>query len=65
MATISTPRTREAVLEVARRATKSYVSTDVTIEINGHWCRGCSICVELCPNHVLKMTAAPSVLTLL
>ena len=56
MATTTTLRTREAVLEAARRATKSYVSVGVTIEINDNWCKGCGICVEFCPKKVLQMT---------
>ncbi|MBQ1366485.1 MAG: 4Fe-4S binding protein [Erysipelotrichaceae bacterium] len=25
------------------------------ININTHWCKGCSICVTLCPKGVLKL----------
>jgi 2-oxoglutarate ferredoxin oxidoreductase subunit delta len=56
MATASKTRTREDVLETARKATKSYVSSAVTIEINDSWCKGCAICVEFCPKDVLRMT---------
>jgi len=28
---------------------------DVVIEINEAWCKGCVICVELCPEDVLVM----------
>lgn len=56
MATITKLRTREDVIEAARKATKSYVSTGVTIEINDDWCKGCAICVEFCPKDVLQMT---------
>ncbi|MBN2357493.1 4Fe-4S binding protein [candidate division KSB1 bacterium] len=28
---------------------------DVIIEINEAWCKGCAICVELCPEDVLAM----------
>ncbi len=28
---------------------------DVTITINEAWCKGCVICVELCPESVLEM----------
>ena len=55
MAAPETMKTRESVLKAARAATKSYVSTAVTIEINDAWCKGCAICVEFCPKHVLKM----------
>jgi len=56
MATITKLRTRDEVIEAARRATKSYVSAGVTIEINDSWCKGCAICVEFCPKDVLQMT---------
>ncbi|MCI0515485.1 4Fe-4S binding protein [candidate division KSB1 bacterium] len=26
-----------------------------TIEINTAWCKGCSICIEFCPNAVLAL----------
>jgi len=26
-----------------------------TITINKEWCKGCEICVEFCPTHVLAM----------
>ena len=55
MATVTKLRTREDVLEVARAATKTYVSTGVTIQINDAWCKGCTICVEFCPKDVLVM----------
>lgn len=55
MATTTKLRTREDVLEVARAATKTYVSTGVTIQINDAWCKGCTICVEFCPKDVLVM----------
>ena len=56
MAALTKLRTREDVIEAARKATKSYVSTGVTIEINDSWCKGCAICVEFCPKDVLRMT---------
>ncbi len=55
MTTPSVLKTREDVLEIVRAATKSYVSTGVTIEINDAWCKGCGICVEFCPKDVLRM----------
>ena len=55
MATATKLRTREDVLEMARAATKTYVSTGVTIQINDAWCKGCTICVEFCPKDVLVM----------
>ncbi len=61
MVTVSKLRTREEVLEAARRATKSYVSASVTIEINDSWCKGCAICVEFCPKDVLRMTSMDKV----
>jgi 2-oxoglutarate ferredoxin oxidoreductase subunit delta len=56
MATAEVSKNREALLKAMRAATKSYVSTGVTIEINDAWCKGCAICVEFCPKDVLKMT---------
>ncbi|MFB3819123.1 MAG: ferredoxin family protein [Candidatus Methylomirabilales bacterium] len=56
MATAEVSKNREALLKSMRAATKSYVSTGVTIEINDAWCKGCAICVEFCPKDVLKMT---------
>ena len=56
MSSPSALKTREDILETVRAATKSYVSTGVTIEINDAWCKGCGICVEFCPKDVLKMT---------
>jgi 2-oxoglutarate ferredoxin oxidoreductase subunit delta len=53
---MATMRTREDVLKAARAATKTYVSSAVTIEINDAWCKGCRICVEFCPKDVLRMT---------
>jgi hypothetical protein len=38
MATVTKLRTREDVLEAARAATKSYVSSATTIQINDAWC---------------------------
>lgn len=32
---------------------------DYTIIINETWCKGCRICVDLCPNSVLIMVDAP------
>jgi 2-oxoglutarate ferredoxin oxidoreductase subunit delta len=61
MAIMSKPRTRADVLEAARKATKSYVSAAVTIEINDSWCKGCAICVEFCPKDVLRMTSLDKV----
>ena len=55
MATMTKLRTREEVLAAARAATKTYVSTAVTIQINDAWCKGCTICVEFCPKEVLAM----------
>ena len=55
MATLTKLRSREEVLEKARAATKTYVSTGVTIQINDAWCKGCTICVEFCPKDVLVM----------
>ncbi len=56
MATTNAPQTRDALLKAMREATKSYVSTRVTIEINDAWCKGCAICAEFCPKGVLRMT---------
>ena len=61
MATPNALRTREDVLTAARAATKSYVSTSVTIEINDAWCKGCAICVEFCPKDVLVMNRTDKV----
>jgi 2-oxoglutarate ferredoxin oxidoreductase subunit delta len=55
MATVTKLRSRDEVLEIARAATKTYVSTGVTIQINDAWCKGCTICVEFCPKDVLRM----------
>lgn len=55
MAMTTKLRTREDVLEAAQAATKTYVSTGVTIQINDAWCKGCTICVEFCPKDVLVM----------
>jgi 2-oxoglutarate ferredoxin oxidoreductase subunit delta len=30
-----------------------------TLVINETWCKGCRICAELCPTHVLEMVDAP------
>ena len=30
----------------------------VRIEINGKWCKGCLICVEMCPRHVFDVDEA-------
>ncbi|RPH93564.1 4Fe-4S dicluster domain-containing protein [candidate division KSB1 bacterium] len=38
--------------------TKS-ASGDYTVEINETWCKGCRICVDLCPNNVLVMVEVP------
>jgi len=54
-------KTRESVLKAVREATKSYLSTAVTIEINDAWCKGCAICVEFCPKGVLKMNSRDKV----
>ena len=61
MATTTKLRTREDVLEVALAATKTYVSTGVTIQINDAWCKGCTICVEVCPKDVLVMNRMDTV----
>ena len=58
---MATMRTREDVLKAARAATKTYVSSAVTIEINDAWCKGCRICVEFCPKDVLRMTSMDKV----
>jgi 2-oxoglutarate ferredoxin oxidoreductase subunit delta len=55
MTTVTKLRSRDEVLEIARAATKTYVSTGVTIQINDAWCKGCTICVEFCPKDVLRM----------
>ncbi len=55
MATMTKLRTREDVLQAARAATKTYVSAATTIQINDAWCKGCTICVEFCPEDVLVM----------
>ena len=26
-----------------------------TLELNPVWCKGCGVCVEFCPKHVLKL----------
>jgi len=31
------------------------MSTDARIEINESWCKGCEICVDVCPRDVLEM----------
>ena len=31
------------------------MSDQTRIEINESWCKGCKICVEVCPKKVLKM----------
>jgi 2-oxoglutarate ferredoxin oxidoreductase subunit delta len=31
------------------------MSDQTKIEINESWCKGCKICVEVCPKQVLKM----------
>lgn len=31
------------------------MSKQVKIIINDEWCKGCEICVDVCPKHVLKM----------
>ena len=28
---------------------------EIFIEINESWCKGCEICVDVCPKHVLAM----------
>jgi 2-oxoglutarate ferredoxin oxidoreductase subunit delta len=61
MATTALLRNPEAVLAAAKKATKSYVSAGVTIEINDAWCKGCAICVEFCPKDVLRMTSMDKV----
>ena len=30
-----------------------------TLVVNETWCKGCRICVDLCPTHVLEMVEAP------
>jgi len=34
-------------------------SGEYRLVVNETWCKGCRICVDLCPNHVLEMTEAP------
>lgn len=38
-------------------AEKKVRKRDVSIIINEAWCKGCAICVELCPEDVLVMEA--------
>lgn len=61
MLTMTRQRTRDAVMRAARKATKSYMSAAVTIEINDRWCKGCGICVEFCPKAVLRMAPTDKV----
>lgn len=28
---------------------------DIKVLINEEWCKGCEICVDVCPKHILKM----------
>ena len=30
-----------------------------TLVVNETWCKGCRVCVDLCPTHVLEMAEAP------
>ena len=47
--------------------TKPAVNIVTTVSSNGEyklvvnevWCKGCRICVDLCPQHVLEMVEAP------
>jgi NAD-dependent dihydropyrimidine dehydrogenase PreA subunit len=34
-------------------------SGDYSLVVNETWCKGCRICVDLCPNHVLAMIESP------
>ncbi len=34
-------------------------SGDYKLIVNELWCKGCRICVDLCPQHVLEMVEAP------
>lgn len=33
---------------------------DIAITINAAWCKGCRLCVELCPKQVLGMSKEPA-----
>jgi len=33
---------------------------DIVITINPSWCKGCALCVELCPKQVLAMSKEPA-----
>ena len=33
---------------------------DTTITINPDWCKGCKICVEICPKKVFAMSKNPA-----
>jgi Pyruvate/2-oxoacid:ferredoxin oxidoreductase delta subunit len=34
-------------------------SGEYRLVVNELWCKGCRICVDLCPRHVLEMVEAP------
>ena len=34
-------------------------SGEYRLIVNELWCKGCRICVDLCPQHVLEMVEAP------
>lgn len=33
---------------------------DIKVEVNPDWCKGCRICVELCPKDVFQMSKEPA-----
>jgi 2-oxoglutarate ferredoxin oxidoreductase subunit delta len=37
--------------------TRTFKSGGAIIFVNEHWCKGCGICVEVCPKNVLVMDA--------
>lgn len=34
---------------------KTYRSSKVVLVVNELWCKGCAICVEVCPQHIIVM----------
>jgi 2-oxoglutarate ferredoxin oxidoreductase subunit delta len=34
---------------------KTELNRNIQIQINEQWCKGCAICVEMCPHDVLVM----------